>query len=703
MVPPAPLLSLADIATLARVKRPVPSNWRRRYDDFPPAVETDGNRTWFDGHDVVDWLASNGLGNTPSEELLAELSAHGLARLASEIGGQCLVDALGALLCLHYLDEKELAGASAAALCSRAERMDPDDEFLRSELTSHPKLAARLAPVAEELIEAAFTVRGAHEHLMAQRHRLGLTGPDTGALAEELRRLTVQVADSQARADAHDDTFIVGDPHAHCGDLLHDVVSSLDEPDRVRVLGADHRPALARLTRRRMLLAGIDEVELDVQTGAELEEELGNPDVVVSLLPYRAGESRSATDVLYAVEAIADRLAPGTGAVIIGPADALVGDLDGEAAAVRWKLLSNNIVESVTALPAGADPYRPLYGCAVWTLAREPVRAARGRVLISDVSTHSLDANVRAALAEDILLWRAYGYALPGSGSGRSGTRSAGHSGHDPRYGQAVSLQELQKRRGAALRPPGPPAARRISRTARELPALVGEVQTRLEVAEQRAVSRLDTAGPLHLDLIRRDRVAARITLGELIAQGHIEQVKGIRLDATTVEDAGFYPVLGSDEVLRRAPIGGRRIDSPVFADKYPKAPTTRAGDVVYVSGAEFGVHVDHAGASVVAFPARVLRISRKGSETLTPRVLGLLLEGAAASRDQNGSARSTRSVGALALPVLTETEVRRLDAALVRAEERSALLDAQRAELDTLRRLAAEGLTDGTVTVSRT
>jgi hypothetical protein len=683
-----PLLSLSDIATLARVQRPVVSTWRRRYPDFPTPVAERGNRTWFDGRTIADWLTTTGLGNTPADEIGPELVAHGLVRLAEEIGAQRLVSVLGALLCLHHMDEKPLADITEDALLDRVERMDPEDEFFRRELVEDPALSARLAPLAEELIEAAYTPGGAHEHLMAHRHRLGLTGPDTGSLSPGLRRLVVRVADPLGRV-RDDGTLTVADPHALCGDLLRDVVAALDDPADSTVLAAEKRAELARLTRRRLILAGVPELDLDVQTGVELEERLSDLDLIVTTLPYQAGESRSRAQALEKIEELSVLLRPGRTAVVVGPADALVGELDAREAQIRSRLLRSKLVESVTTLPGGADPYRPGYGCALWTLRHDPVPSARGQVLINDISAWSLDSGVGEALAEDILLWRAEGHHL---------------GGHDPRYGLPVRIDYLEKRFGAPLVPPGLPESRTRSRTVRDRPALIAEAEARLSEAESEARSHADARGPLRGGLVRRVGPAPeRVTVGTLVRQRRVAPVKGHRIAAEHIEPRGQYAVLGPDEVLGRTPRDGRRIDQLVFAVEYPHAALTEPGDVVYTNGPEFGAMIDHEGSSVVAFPARILRVNRQARRALTPRVLTLLLEGASSAQRPAGAVRAPRGVGEIALPDLHPEEVARLDAVLAEAERRRALLDQQYAELDTIRRLSAAGFSDGTLAVPPT
>ncbi|MEU2974025.1 hypothetical protein [Nocardiopsis alba] len=685
-MPSSPLLlSLADIAALARVQRPVTSTWVRRYPDFPVPVSQEGNRTWYDGRAVANWLVSTGRGNTPADEIGPELVAHGLVRLAEEFGAQRLVQVVGGLLCLQYMDDKPLSNTTQDALLTRAERMDPDDEFFLRELSEDPALSAHLAPVVEDLIEAAYTPRGAHEYLMGIRHRLGFTGPDTGSLSPELRRLTARVADPAGHTTA-DGTLTIAGPNALCGDLLHDLVSALDDPEDARVLAAEKNVELARLTRRRLLLTGVPELDLDVQEGTELEEGIADPDLVVTLLPYQAGESRSQARVLEEIEAIGDLLGPGCTAVVIGPADALVGALDTREAQIRSRLIRSKLVESVTTLPGGADPSRPGYECAIWTLRRGQVANTEGRVLVNDISARPLDDQVMRTLADDILLWRAEGHHL---------------GGHDPRYGMSVTIKDLEDRFGESLVPPGPPVSRLLSQAVRDRPALIAEAEARLAEADKRARAHTESAGPLRGGLIRRVGPATeRVTVNTLIRQNRLVPVKGHRITDEHIDPAGQLDLIGPDEILGRAQRGSRRIDRLVLAAEYQHAALTEPGDVVYTTATGFGVMIDHEGASVVCFPARVLRVNRETRRALTPRVLALLLEGTVSANKPAGAVRAGRSIGEASLPDLHPKEVERLDTFLAEADQRRALLDAQYAELDTIRRLSAAGFGDGTLAV---
>ncbi|QTR02255.1 hypothetical protein J7S33_24155, partial [Saccharothrix algeriensis] len=51
------------------------------------------------------------------------------------------------------------------------------------------------------------------------------------------------------------------------------------------------------------------------------------------------------------------------------------------------------------------------------------------------------------------------------------------------------------------------------------------------------------------------------------------------------------------------------RIDRLVLAGAYGQVALTEPGDVAYTLAPRLGLYVDHDGFSVVAFPARVLRV----------------------------------------------------------------------------------------------
>ncbi|MGI5119693.1 hypothetical protein ACQEU5_09190 [Marinactinospora thermotolerans] len=677
------------------------STWRRRHPDFPAAVSEDSGRPLFDGAEVAEWLIASDLGNAAPAELRSELALFGIIALRERFTPWQLVEALGSLLCLRRLDGRPLtdgvdgpaSGTGAdemlwSAVLRRAERIDMEDEFVLRELRSLDATAAPLARLAEDLVEAAYDERGAYEWLLAARSRLGLDSLAADAVTPELRRLLTRLADLRLRLE-HGEALTLADPHARAGDLLAALLDHTENRDRLTVLAADPDERLARITRRRLLLAGVSELDLDVQTGIDLEERLSDPDLIVTQLPYRPGEERSVVAALAEVERVSDLLRPGCMALVLGPADALVDELkDTEASRLRSALLRGNVVESVIALPGGVLPFRPGYRPALWTLTRGPVPEAEGKVLLADISSERLTTEVSIRLAEDVLLWRA------------EGLREL--DGHDPRYGRVVSVAALEQTFGGPLTPPAPPAAVIWSDRLRERPALIAEAEAHLERATAGIRRYEDEHGPYRGGVLRRvGRLPRRVTLGRLIAEHRVTRLPGHRVDDRHLTADGHHVVLGPEEVTGARPVGARRIDRLLLATEYGRVALTEPGDVVYTLTPRLGLYVDHDGFSVVAFPARVLRVNPHAARPLTPRVLAALLGAARGTARSPGAVRPARGVEDYQLPELDPDEVRRFDALLAEIERRERLLRAQTDALAEARNLTIAGLADGTLTLA--
>ncbi|MEV5347406.1 hypothetical protein [Streptomyces achromogenes] len=678
------------------------STWRRRHPDFPAAVSQHSGRPLFDGAQVADWLIASGLGNADPTELRSELALFGIIALRERFTPWQLVEALGSLLCLRRLDRGQpltdgasgpLSDAEAdeglwSTVLRRAERIDAEDDFVLRELRSLDATAAPLVRLAEVLVEAAYDERGAYEWLLASRSRLGLDSLAADAVAPELRHLLTQLADLRIRLE-HGESLTLADPHARAGDLLAALLDDTEDREHVTVLAADPDERLARVTRRRLLLAGVSELDLDVQAGPDLEERLAEPDLVVTQLPYRPGEARSVLAALEEVERVADLLGPGCTALVLGPADALVDELrDTEASQLRSALLRSNIVESVIALPGGVLPFRPGYRPALWTLTRGPVREAEGKVLLADISSEQLTAEVCMRLAEDVLLWRAEGFREL--------------DGHDPRYGRAVPVAVLERTFGGPLTPPAPPASAIWSDKVKERPALIAEAEARMERATADIRTYEDEQGPYRGGVLRRvGRLPLRTTLGKLIAGRVVTRLPGHRVDDRHLTVDGHHTVLGPEEITGERPVGARRIDRLVLATEYDRVALTEPGDVVYTLTPRLGLYVDHDGFSVVAFPARVLRVNPEAARPLTPRVLAALLGAARGTARSPSAVRPARRIEDYQLPDLNPDEVLRFDALLAETERRERLLRAQADALAEARSLTIAGLADGTLTLA--
>lgn len=161
-------MTLADIARLAKVQRPVVSMWRRRNGTsatpFPEPLVTVRGEERFDAGEVVDWLERTGRGNNPKvrEDCAAFASPKGM----SAEDDQIVFDGLAALLCLKEISGKSLAGVTDHALLDLADEADPDDEFLLSEISAlgqrlHPHQLLRGHP-GQRLLPLRSGIRAAH-------------------------------------------------------------------------------------------------------------------------------------------------------------------------------------------------------------------------------------------------------------------------------------------------------------------------------------------------------------------------------------------------------------------------------------------------------------------------------------------------------------------------------------------------------------
>ena len=101
---------------------------------------------------------------------------------------------------------------------------------------------------------------------MAARHRFARAPLAAVAVTPALARLIAELSGAAERG-RRGGQFLVADPAAGPGDLLT-AVARLLGPDRPPVIAAaEADPALARLLRRRLLVDGVAEHDMDIRTG----------------------------------------------------------------------------------------------------------------------------------------------------------------------------------------------------------------------------------------------------------------------------------------------------------------------------------------------------------------------------------------------------------------------------------------------------
>ncbi len=667
----APLISMPEIAELAAVQRPVVTTWRRRHGNFPSPAGTAGTRQLFDAREVAEWLIATG--RADRQQVQPELQMHTLAALRDALSAPDLVVTTTALICLRHLDGDE--PLSENNLQERAATLDPSDELLLSEITAFPNHLVPLAHAVDGLVEAAWGCQGAFERIMAARQRLATPQLYSSALEPQAARLIAELSGARERS-YHGLSVAMADPAAGSGDLLTAAVQTLEDRCTAVVVAGEEDSRLARLARRRLIVHGLAASDVAIRPA----HDVGNPDVLVTQLPYRPGENRSATDVLDSIDDIALRLAPGCTAVVLGPAAILADALRpfSPEERARTRLIGGGMVEAVIRLPGGVVPFRPGYETAIWVLTSAHSSPWRGRVLLGDVSDRPLTGDVVDALVSDVVTWRRAGYRP------ESHTRSfcvPADVADLVRYPQSLAVR----------------IAPSVLEVATRVPATVARV-TELEAALDRFGDAAAPRPPIRSGIAAAatSRPGA-VTLRALTTAGWVRIIPGIRLASEHLIKGGHHPVLGADELMGSSLIPGRSIDRVALADHYPRATLTEPGDVVVTLTPEFGVHVDEDGYSIVTFPARTLRIHSDHRDGLTPRVLAALLTIASTPRAP-GAVRSPRKLDDWEIPLPDPPTVQRLDAVLADLDARRRLAEDELHLLADLRRITVSGLADGTL-----
>ncbi len=684
-------ISYAEIATLAEVQRPVVTTWARRHADFPSPLVYEGGRPLFDGRAVIDWLLATGRGNADPRHLRAELSLYTLASWRERMPARVLVSALTALICLRQQLDVGVSGQSWDDLMDRAAALDTEDTFLLAELRAVPDpdhIGAALAGLADELTEAAYTAAEAFEWVMDARRRLGMTD----LAVDEPARPLVRALAALSGVEALDEHSVIAAPHAGAGDLLVALHAAAPEGSGHTYLAADSDPARARLIRRRMLVREVYEFHLDVAQGDDLAvEDLGYPDLLACVLPYKPGEVRDGCAVLEQIQALTDYLDTGSTAVVLGPADVLVRPLPphGDVDRLRRSFLRDGLLKAAISLPDGAFPYRPGYRTAIWLLSRTPESERAGLVLLADYSASPLNEPVLDRLVDDIAIWRASGWR--------------GDRRHRPRNAVIVPAKSLDDRPGAAFTPQHRPAEARYTRGVMERPVRISDLEQRLVDLYDEARRQDDLRSVLRVRAVLRpeDKPVRRTTVRQLLKERRVRRRPGHRIAKEHLSTEGHYRVITPEEILGDVRVGSRRIDRGVLLTAYAHAEFTEPGDVVVTANPRFGVYVDDEGLSVVAAPARILRVPPDADPPVRPRALAALLRAAASEHERvSGAVRASRSVEDLLIPDLVREEAERFDAVLAEIARRAELLREQCDALDDLARIAADGFADGTLTM---
>lgn len=662
------LLGLSDVARLAGVHRPVVSVWRQRAAGsgapFPPAVKVRDGQEFFDGSAVARWLAQTGRGNNPTatEDVVAFGTITG-----SAVTGPATLSALTALLTLSVMAGRHLAGIGADELLDLADGLDPDDELLFGELHAVRDDLPALAGYAADLADAAFGPAAAFEQLLAGQARS--PGHAATAVQPSVLRLVARIAVDLADRDGVPATYV--DPTTGQSALLLAVVAEHADRSPVDVVTRASTDPAARLDRRRLRVHDVARRGLAVERDGTFA--VDRAVTHVAQFPTPANPRMAAAAVLDAVDNLVLQMGAGQRGVVLASANVLterISDptVDGRRAAI----LRAGHVHAVVRLPKGLVPARSREALALWLLgpAQNETPVADRFVIVADLAEHPLTEPVVDSLVTDL--------------AAATGSRTLARA-HAFRFARFVPTRLLLTATGSLVEAGG------TARTGRPVPTAdllveIDRLRAALAARQSDALG-LPTAAPGQ----RPSHSPVPRTIGELIDEGRLRLVPGNRIADADIGTGTGIQVLGVEELTGAAEAGSRTVDPLVLAAGYDAARLTEPGDIVFCTSPRPAAVVDRTGASVVPFPARLLRIDRTDPGGLVADVL------AADIRAMPADSRQWRRWPVRRVP---DGERDGLTDALSRLRTASASTRRRLHDLDALTRLLTDGVTRGSLTL---
>lgn len=662
-------IGMADIALLARVQRPVVTSWRSRYATsdrpFPNPIESDRGQAVFDAADVAAWLEETGRGNNP--QAADDLAAFATMAEGSTRSDRVAFETVSALLCLYAVTGLALDTGDTAALLDAADAADPDDRYLYGEIDAAGDRLLPLARYANLLVDAAGGPGAAFETLMRERFRSGLaehtaTTVDSSALILAAR-IAVELTAPAGTAITYTD------PSPGSSDLLLAVLAEHGDRGPVDVLTPTADDPASRLVRRRLRAHDVYRERLSLDDAGV--PAVDRPVTHVTCLPAPGQPVLSDADLLASVEAIAIQMDDAQQAVVLGRASALCDSLTEPAATrIRDELLRAGHVVAIVRLPAGLVTSRSRQRLALWVLG--PAchdRSSEAFTYVADLVNESMTAAVIDDLVTDLLAATA----------GRELQRA-----HSARFVRSIATR--------LLIPPGRSLVERGALTgAMSATSAADQIIRAQETARQLDTPWTATALP-ELAIRKDPRPVWTGTVGDALGGPHLRLAHGHRLRAEDVGNGVGHRVLGVGELCGQCRVGARSVDQFVFARGYESGRLTEPGDVVFCTSPRPRAMVDRVGASVVEYPAHILRIDVGDPGGLHPDVL------AADINDQPATARAWRLWPVRRVP---DDSRRGLDDALTELRRMREELRSREQLLDQLTRTVTDGVTAGHLTVT--
>ena len=674
------MISVTQVAELARERPNTISTWRGRYADFPVGTRR-GRQVLFSRDEVVQWLERHRPGWSSEFDLEGPRgdALHHVSRSADA------ADVGLSLICLAVLAPDDLADAlhndgEIGPLSLRVEtRVD------RSGLLAplrHPD-AAIILPDAlalvsgtPESVRPVDELQAAFEMLLSERARTSSTRRSVFRSPGWLAELMFDLVSDAVACEG-----VLLDPAAGEGGFLLAAARRSSAPLHLR--GWELDGGSARLARQRMLVHGFDAVidqadslgvdGLDVAGASAV---ICDPPLALRVdgSQWRADDPRwrdyalpeSYADLGWILLAV-HHLLPGGRAAVLTSRGALTRPRNDGI--IRRRLLQAGQVEAVIALPGGSvlQTGVPL---ALWLL-RKTDDGPSDEVLFLDASDAQVgrrapvqDAPERAAYAlADRIRAVVEDWRRDPAGARLPPGFAAGH------IAASVAASDVDL---------DPQRLVHVPATREEVAAELNLVQAR-RAALLSKLSALSPQSPLGRS---GESTLGHATIGQLLSARRLELVGGQRTGAT-IEGDGVR-VLGSwtfrDGAPRRSPTA---------------TPVLRAGDVL-VGPRQRGFQArvarqDEDGAALES-PVQAIRIVASGAETeatLTPSLLAELIN---MSPDASGTA-GRQTVKTIAIPLLTWEAADALDGALAVLRHESKLTRELDAVRERIRRLLAEQL----------
>lgn len=700
---PALLMTMSDIASLARVQRPVVSMWRSRSAQsdapFPSPVSQQHGQELFDAQQVGAWLTETKRGNNP--EALADAPAHASLDRAARTEESTFYP-VSALLTLRSAIGAPLGGLPRDELLDAADEHDPDDEsFYREVEGINPDSLPALARCVDTLVEAAYNEPAAFEVLMADRFKLAQRELGDTALTGPALQLVSTAAIALAATQPSGPVY--ADATGSAGDILLAIAHSERDAGELSVITADDDGDAARLLRRRLLVNRIVRHGLPIYSDGSFRV---NGDVVhVAQFPPAHRPAMAAADMLTAIDHTVLQMDDRQLAVLLAPAAVFTdAGIPRELDELRSAILRSGRLRAVVRLPHGLLTHKPKQALALWVLgaAHEQIELADRWTMVADLTAVELEPAAIDDLVSDLVaslgdqaMVRAHSFRFARLVLTRTLLASRDSLVAGAR-GAALASDSLRVRRSTPSAARGADAAVRAEWLLRELnliasaeaPMVTDAAAAGLQITvEPLGDTGADTAIATH---------AAPATIEQMITAGHLRYVAGNRLDPNDAvggaSETDGIRLIGPDEVAGALQLGQRRIDRLRFAAGYPSGRVSEPGDVIFCTAPRPHAFVDVEGTSVVEYPARILRINPRDSNGLLSEVVAADIDGFPAAH------RAWRRWSVRHVSLAQQSALAAALAAL-RTEREHAC--ARLTRLDELTTLLIDGAAGGDITVS--